>query len=154
MLDLKNVSLAVRISVMSRVLPCLEAEIHVFEFLGRHLGFFHFRLSRTVFLYIPMESWTNNLGNAVEILLISRLWVEIPQLLSWYFWKILQFPVLRPPYWNSGWWWTCVPSYSPDIFRKSHQSIFVYYMWFRNGSEKVGLRVNFTPPPQRFSCEG
>ena len=31
MLDLKNVGFAVGISVKSRVLPCLEVEIHAFE---------------------------------------------------------------------------------------------------------------------------
>ena len=63
--------------------------------------------------------------------------------------KILQLQILRPPYWNlndDGHAWI-VPSHCPDIFRKSNQMISVYYMWFRNGSEKIGLRGNFTPPP-------
>ena len=34
MLDLRNVGLAVEISVISCVLPCLEAEIHAFEVFG------------------------------------------------------------------------------------------------------------------------
>ena len=73
MLDLKNVGFAVGISVLSCVLPCLVAKIHAFEVFCRHIGFFHFRLSHTVSVYISMESWTQNLGNAVRISLISCL---------------------------------------------------------------------------------
>ena len=97
MLNLKNVGFAVGISVMSSVLPCLKAKVHAFEFFGRHLGFFHFRLSHTVSVFIPMERWTQNLGKiytlenigiAVGILLISRLGAEIHA-----------FEVKRPPSW-------------------------------------------------------
>ena len=55
MLDLKNVGFAVGISVISCVLPCLEAKIHAFEVFGHHLGFFHYRLNHTVSIFIPME---------------------------------------------------------------------------------------------------
>ena len=39
-----------------------------------------------------------------------------------------------------------VPLCSPTIFRKSHQSILVNSMRFGNGSQKIGLGGNFTPP--------
>ena len=73
MQNLKYVGFAVGISVISCVLPCLEAEIHAFEVFFRHLGFFHFRLSHTVSVSIPMERWTQSLSNAVGISLISCL---------------------------------------------------------------------------------
>ena len=44
-LDPKNIGIAVEISLIT----CLDAEIHAFEFRGRHLGFFHFRFGRIVF---------------------------------------------------------------------------------------------------------
>ena len=119
------------------------------KFVGRHLGFFHFRLSHTVFVSIPMERWTQNLGNAVGISLISCLRAEIQRLLSRFLGKFYNFRfgghhigILD----NDG-HARIMPSHSPDIFRKSHQRISVYYMWFRNGSEKIGLGGNFTPPP-------
>ena len=63
-------------------------------------------------------------------------------------WIILQFPVLRPPYWNTGWWHAqIVPFHSPEIFRKIHLGISVYSMWFRNGSEMIGLGTFLRPPP-------
>ena len=55
------------------------------------------------------------------------------------FWMVMDMPVL------------C--HLIADIFRKSHQRISVYSMWFRNGSEKISLSGNFTPP-FRLSCEG
>ena len=91
MLDLENVGLAVEISVISCVLPCLEAEIHAFEMFGRHLGFFHFRSSHTVSVSIPMERWIQTLGNAVGISLISCLRAEIQRLLFRFLGKFYNF---------------------------------------------------------------
>jgi hypothetical protein len=40
-----------------------------------------------------------------------------------------------------------MPFCSQNIFRKSHQSVPLKSERFRNGSEKIGLGGNFTPPP-------
>ena len=40
-----------------------------------------------------------------------------------------------------------MPLCSLTIFRKSHQSISVSSMRFGNGSQKISLGGNFTPPP-------
>ena len=104
MLDLDNVSWGVGISVISCWLPGLEAEIHAVEVFGHHFGRFHFRLSHTVFPYISMERWPQNIDDAVRISLTSRMWAEMKRLFSWFFFILLQFSVWRPPYWNYGWW--------------------------------------------------
>ena len=153
-LDLKNVGSAVGISVVSCVLPCPEAEIHAFEVFGHHLGFFHFRLSHTVSVSISMDRWTQSLGNAVGLSLISCLWAEIQRLLSRFFGKFYNFRFCdrHIGILDDDGHARIVPSHSPDIFRRSYQKIFVYYMWFRNGSEKIGLWVVVSP--LRLSFEG
>jgi len=47
-----------------------------FKFTGRHIRFFHFRFSRILFLWVPMEPDPENIPVAVGISLISRPGVE------------------------------------------------------------------------------
>ena len=93
------------------------------KFFGRHLGFF-------------------------EISLISCLRAEIQRLLSRFLGKFYNFRFggRHIGILDDDGHARIKPSHSPDIFRKSHQRISVYYMWFRNGSEKIGLGGNFNPP--------
>ena len=98
------------------------------KFVGRHLGFFHFRLSHTVSASIPMERWNQNSGNAVGFSLISCLRVEIQRLLSRFFGKFYNFRFggrhigIMDDVGHARF----VLSHSPDIFRKRHQGISVY----------------------------
>ena len=129
-LDLKNISIAVGISLIS----CLGTE----KFGGHHLGFFHFQINCTVFLSIPLESWTQNLGNAVGISLISRLWAEIQHLSSWFFFKFYNFRFCgrHIGILDDDGKARIVPSYSSDIFRKSH----IEYLSTTCGSEMAAKR--------------
>ena len=102
-----------------------------------------------------MERWTQNLGNADGILLMSCLRAEIQRLLSRFLGKFnnFRFGGRHIGILDDDGHARIVPSHSPDMFRESHQRISVYYMWFRNGNEKIGLGV-ILPPPPRLSCEG
>ena len=82
MLDLKNVGFAVRISVISCVLPCLEAEIHAFEVFWPPSWIFSLPvMSHSIRNYSNGEI-IPNLDNAVGISKISCLRAEIQRLLS------------------------------------------------------------------------
>ena len=119
------------------------------KFRGRHLGFFHFRFGHTVFPTIQMESWTQNLCNAVKISLISCRYAETQRLISSFYEKFYNFRFCGRHIGISDGdgHAQIVPYHSPDIFGESHWRISAYSMWFRNCSEKIGLGGTFTPPP-------
>jgi len=109
------------------------------KFRGRHFGIFHFRLGLKMPYGKLKPTHKYNRWNLIDILSVSGdTTAFILNLL-----KHLVFPVLLPPYWNSGYsdgHDRIVPSHSPEIFRKNHQRIFansVVPNWQRKGRKNA-----------------
>ena len=150
MLDLKNVCLAVGISIISCWLPCLEAEIHAIKVFRPPYWIFPLPIkSHSIPIYSNGKLDPNSRQRRwkfIDILSVSG--VITPFILIFFFlFYNFRFCGRHIGILDDDGNARIVTSHSPDIFRKSHQRISVYYMWFRNGSEKIGLGGNFTPRP-------